>query len=91
MATVLEAAIVRVHGAQGQIVGGGFLVEPDKVVTCAHVVMRALGLADDEPPPPTPRCGWTSRWSLPGSWSRPGWSGGWRPRPTTPATSPACC
>jgi Trypsin-like peptidase domain len=48
---MLEAAIARVHGAQGRVVGGGFLVERDKVVTCAHVVARALGLADDEPPP----------------------------------------
>jgi hypothetical protein len=51
MATTLEAGIVRVHGSQGQIVGAGFLVGPQEVVTCAHVVTRALGLADDERPP----------------------------------------
>jgi Trypsin-like peptidase domain len=51
MATTLEAGIVRVHGAQGQIVGAGFVVGPEKILTCAHVVARALGLADDEDPP----------------------------------------
>jgi WD40 repeat protein len=50
MATILEAGIVRVHGAHGQIFGGGFLVGPDRVLTCAHVVAGALGLSDHEQP-----------------------------------------
>jgi WD40 repeat protein len=51
MASALEAGIVRLHRADGQVVGGGMLVGPDTVLTCAHVVARALGRADDQRPP----------------------------------------
>jgi hypothetical protein len=46
----LDAAIARVHTADGGVVGGGFLVGPREVLTCAHVVARALGLRDGDPP-----------------------------------------
>ncbi|WP_431961955.1 trypsin-like peptidase domain-containing protein [Actinacidiphila sp. bgisy160] len=38
----LAAAVVRVKGPDGEPVGGGFLVAPDLVLTCAHVVSDAL-------------------------------------------------
>jgi WD40 repeat protein len=43
-------AIVRVLDGGGRPVGGGFLVTPDVVVTCAHVVSRALGAGTGTPP-----------------------------------------
>ncbi|MFJ2853923.1 nSTAND1 domain-containing NTPase [Streptomyces rubiginosohelvolus] len=45
----LNAAVVRVGGVTGAIVGGGFLVTADRVLTCAHVVSDALGRARDLP------------------------------------------
>ncbi|MGH8906617.1 MAG: trypsin-like peptidase domain-containing protein [Egibacteraceae bacterium] len=44
----LDAAIVRVRDQAGRVVGAGFLVTPTEVVTCAHVVARALGLPEDD-------------------------------------------
>ncbi|QUI29860.1 hypothetical protein H9W91_02530 [Streptomyces alfalfae] len=41
---VLEASQARVYSADGEVVGAGFLVSDDVVCTCAHVVVRALGL-----------------------------------------------
>ncbi len=43
----LEAAIVRVLNPRGRIVGAGFLVGDREVVSCAHVVDRALGPPSD--------------------------------------------
>ncbi|MEU9271747.1 trypsin-like peptidase domain-containing protein [Streptomyces sp. NPDC048251] len=43
---VLEASQVRIHSAAGAVIGAGFLVAADVVCTCAHVVARALGVAD---------------------------------------------
>ncbi|MFJ3578479.1 nSTAND1 domain-containing NTPase [Streptomyces rubiginosohelvolus] len=45
----LNAAVVRVGGVTGAIVGGGFLVTADRVLTCAHVVSDALGRTRDLP------------------------------------------
>ncbi|WP_097873740.1 trypsin-like peptidase domain-containing protein [Streptomyces sp. ms184] len=45
----LNAAVVRVGGVTGAIVGGGFLVTADRVLTCAHVVSDALGRARELP------------------------------------------
>ncbi|WP_326571545.1 trypsin-like peptidase domain-containing protein [Actinacidiphila glaucinigra] len=39
----LAAAVVRVKGPGGELAGAGFLVAPDLVLTCAHVVSDALG------------------------------------------------
>ncbi|WP_185899722.1 trypsin-like peptidase domain-containing protein [Streptomyces sp. WAC07061] len=47
---VLDASQVRIRGADGEVVGAGFLVAPDLVCTCAHVVGQALGLPPGEDP-----------------------------------------
>ena len=47
MASALESCLVRIYGRDGAVVGAGFLVAEKHVVTCAHVVLRALGLPDD--------------------------------------------
>jgi hypothetical protein len=43
----LEASLVRIHATTGQVVGAGFFVGERQILTCAHVVAGALGLADD--------------------------------------------
>ncbi|MGW5345642.1 nSTAND1 domain-containing NTPase [Streptomyces sp. NPDC004050] len=55
----LTRSVVRIRSgagsASGDVVGAGFLVGPDVVCTCAHVVARAAGLAgtpDEAPPGP---------------------------------------
>jgi hypothetical protein len=49
----LARAQVRIYAADGErIVGSGFLAGERAVLTCAHVVTRALGLPDDTPEPP---------------------------------------
>jgi V8-like Glu-specific endopeptidase len=49
----LEASLVRLHTADGHVVGAGFLVSERHILTCAHVVSQALDLADSpvDPPP----------------------------------------
>jgi hypothetical protein len=49
----LGRSIVRVCGPDGVVVGSGFLAAADRVVTCAHVVARALGLDDEITDAPT--------------------------------------
>jgi hypothetical protein len=44
-------AVARIRNEDG-VVGGGFLVGPDLVVTCAHVVADALGASPYSPSPP---------------------------------------
>lgn len=39
----LDLAAVRVHDAAGDVVGAGFIIGPNLVVTCAHVVTTAVG------------------------------------------------
>jgi hypothetical protein len=52
----LARAQVRIYAADGErIVGSGFLAGEREVLTCAHVVTRALGLPDDTPEPPPGR------------------------------------
>ena len=48
----LEASLVRIRTADGGVVGAGFLVGERHILTCAHVVAGALGLADDTPDKP---------------------------------------
>src|SRR5206468_3589820 len=45
MTAQLEASIVRIFAKNGAIVGTGFLVSGRCILTCAHVVVRALGLS----------------------------------------------
>jgi V8-like Glu-specific endopeptidase len=42
-----EKAIARIFDAQGTVVGTGFLVAPGYVLTCAHVVLQAIGIDFD--------------------------------------------
>jgi WD40 repeat protein len=48
----LDSAVVRVRDRHQRVMGGGFLAHERYVLTCAHVVARALGLPDDVPLPP---------------------------------------
>ncbi|HET8851721.1 MAG TPA: serine protease, partial [Ktedonobacteraceae bacterium] len=42
----LEASLVRIRTANGQVVGAGFLVGERHILTCAHVISQAIGLPD---------------------------------------------
>lgn len=42
----LVSSVVRIKGGDREPIGAGFLVAPDAVLTCAHVVAFALGLTD---------------------------------------------
>ena len=44
MSEALESAIARIYNQEGGIVGTGFLVSEQYLLTCAHVVADALGL-----------------------------------------------
>lgn len=46
MATQLKASLVRIVGKNGPV-GSGFLVSKKHVLTCAHVVVQALGISSD--------------------------------------------
>jgi hypothetical protein len=49
----IRGAQVRIYAVDKKtVIGSGFLVGRREVVTCAHVVTRALGLSDDPPEPP---------------------------------------
>ena len=52
MSSSLEPSIVRICRTDGIVVGAGFLVGDRHILTCAHVVAGALGLADDTPEKP---------------------------------------
>ena len=53
MYSQLKAPIVRIFARSGNIVGMGFLVSEDSVLSCSHVIAAALGIAEDAPNPPT--------------------------------------
>ncbi|MDQ8706159.1 trypsin-like peptidase domain-containing protein [Streptomyces sp. LHD-70] len=44
----LVSSVVRIKGLDGQPIGAGFLVAPDQVLTCAHVVTFALSRSDTD-------------------------------------------
>ena len=44
-AVELKPCIVRIWRSTGEVVGAGFLVGEKHILTCAHVVAEALGLA----------------------------------------------
>ncbi|WP_448592979.1 trypsin-like peptidase domain-containing protein [Thermoflexus hugenholtzii] len=51
---LIGGAQVRIYATGGEtVVGSGFLLGRREVVTCAHVVTRALGLPDDTPEQPS--------------------------------------
>jgi hypothetical protein len=43
-----ERAIARIYDRDGIVIGTGFLVAPGYVLTCAHVVLSAMGLQTEE-------------------------------------------
>ena len=47
MASQLESSVVRIYANSGKVIGAGFLVSPQQVLTCAHVVAFALGIRAD--------------------------------------------
>ena len=53
--TQLEASLIRIFSSRVQdaVVGAGFLISPDTVLTCAHVVTAALDLPDETAEMPT--------------------------------------
>jgi tetratricopeptide (TPR) repeat protein len=53
MTAPLESSIVRFRKSNGAVVGAGFLVSDKHVLTCAHVVADALGIARDTQDRPT--------------------------------------
>jgi len=48
----LNSALVCIRAPNSVVVGVGFLVTDRHILTCAHVVVIALGLPDDPPDPP---------------------------------------
>jgi hypothetical protein len=48
----LDCALVRIFGLGGAIVGAGFLIQSQYVLTCAHVVNEALDLPAEGPDKP---------------------------------------
>ena len=51
MSDPLGPSLVRLFASDGSVVGAGFLVREDRLLTCAHVVSQALGMPDLVPPP----------------------------------------
>jgi KaiC/GvpD/RAD55 family RecA-like ATPase len=47
-AVELKPCIVRIRRTTGEVVGAGFLVGERHILTCAHVVAEALGIAQDQ-------------------------------------------
>jgi Trypsin-like peptidase domain/AAA ATPase domain len=47
----IDTSLVRIHTKAGGVAGAGFLVGERHMLTCAHVIAQALGLADDAPDP----------------------------------------
>ncbi|OLP19825.1 hypothetical protein BST81_03350 [Leptolyngbya sp. 'hensonii'] len=43
-----EKAITRIFDQKGNTIGAGFLVAPGYVLTCAHVVLQAIGIEKDK-------------------------------------------
>lgn len=48
MAEDFRSSLVRVRGADGGIVGAGVVIPGDRILTCAHVVLRALGIQSND-------------------------------------------
>lgn len=45
MPTPLESSVIRIYSNNSKVVGAGFLVSQKYILTCAHVVADALGIA----------------------------------------------
>ena len=46
MTKEITSSIVRIRNDRDQVIGAGFLVSDRHILTCAHVVARALGVSD---------------------------------------------
>jgi hypothetical protein len=44
----LKPCIVRIRRPTGEVTGAGFLVGEKHILTCAHVLAEALGIAQDQ-------------------------------------------
>ena len=55
MATQLTASIARIFGPEGRVVGAGFLVSEIRLLTCAHVILEALGISEETVESPSGR------------------------------------
>ncbi|NES25407.1 MAG: S1 family peptidase, partial [Symploca sp. SIO3E6] len=53
MVKPLESSVVRIYSKSGKVVGAGFLVSPQHILTCAHVVDDALGISRNTVEMPT--------------------------------------
>jgi V8-like Glu-specific endopeptidase len=51
--SAFKGSIIRIFHANGAVVGAGFLASPEYVLTCAHVVTTALGIANNTAQAPT--------------------------------------
>lgn len=51
MVSQFESAIVRIFGSDNLVVGTGFLIRSNYIVTCCHVISQALNQADSILPP----------------------------------------
>ena len=49
----IDPSLVRIHTKAGGVAGAGFLVGERHILTCAHVIAKALGLAYDAPDQPS--------------------------------------
>ena len=49
----IDPSLVRIHTKAGGVAGAGFLVGERHILTCAHVIAKALGLAYDPPDQPS--------------------------------------
>ena len=52
MTVELRGALARIRKADKTVVGAGFLISPQYLLTCAHVVNDALELGAYNPIPP---------------------------------------
>lgn len=47
MGNLLEQSLVRIFNQAGDIVGIGFLISNDQIITCSHTIAVALGISRD--------------------------------------------
>jgi hypothetical protein len=52
MSSQLFGSLVRFRAVEDVVVGAGFLVSREHVLTCAHVLAQALHIPEDTPEPP---------------------------------------
>lgn len=79
----VESAVVRIRDAEQNVVGAGFLITERQALTCAHVVLAALGRRSDTAAMPSPADTVTLDFPLvEGATSRIASVTAWSPKPT---------